>query len=53
MTESHINTSFRMIDTSLKLYDSTYNEEMKDAFVLVMAEYDGPAATPPGWTSRG
>jgi PAS domain S-box-containing protein len=46
MTESHINTSFRMIDASLKLYDSTYNEEMKDAFVVVMAEYDRTGRDP-------
>ena len=46
MTESHINTSFRMIDASLKLYDSTYNEEMKGAFVLVMAEYDATGGDP-------
>ncbi len=46
ITESHINTSFRMIDTSLKIYDSTYNEEMKDAFVLVMAEYNRTGGDP-------
>ncbi len=46
MTESHINTSFRMIDASLKLYDNTYNEEMKDAFVFVMAEYDRTGGDP-------
>jgi len=46
ITETHINTSFRMIDTSLKLYDSTYNEEMKDAFVLVMAEYGQTGGDP-------
>ncbi|MEN6342964.1 MAG: ATP-binding protein [Methanospirillum sp.] len=46
ITETHINTSFRMIDTSLKLYDSTYNEEMRDAFVLVMAEYNQSGGDP-------
>jgi len=39
MTESHLDKSFRMVDTGLKLYDSTYNEDMKEAFRLVMAEY--------------
>ncbi len=46
ITESHINTSFRMIDTILKDYDSTYNEEMEDAFVLVMDEYDRTGGDP-------
>ena len=46
LTESHINTSFRMIDASLKLYDSTYNEEMRSAFALVMAEYEATGGTP-------
>jgi PAS domain S-box-containing protein len=46
ITESHINASFRMIDTSLKLYDSTYNREMQDAFVLVMAEYGRAGGDP-------
>ena len=46
MTEAHINTSFRMIDTSLKIYDSTYNEEMEDAFVFVMDEYNRTGGDP-------
>ena len=46
MTESHINTSFRLIDTGLKIYDSTYNDEMKDAFVTVMAEYNRTGGDP-------
>ena len=46
MTESHINTSFRMIDTSLKIYDSTYNDEMEKAFVPVMAEYERAGRNP-------
>ena len=40
MTEAHLDNSFRLIDTGLKLYDNTYNEEMQDAFVTVMAEYN-------------
>ncbi len=40
ITESYINTSFRMIDSGLKLYDNTYNTGMRDAFALVMAEYN-------------
>lgn len=39
MTESHMDNSFRMIDTGLKLYDNTYNQKMQDAFGIVMAEY--------------
>ncbi|HOT03115.1 MAG TPA: ATP-binding protein [Methanolinea sp.] len=39
MTESHMDNSFRMIDTGLKLYDNTYNQKMQDAFEIVMAEY--------------
>jgi PAS domain S-box-containing protein len=46
MTESHINNSFRLIDTSLKIYDSTYNDEMKEAFVLVMDEYNQTGGDP-------
>jgi len=39
MTESHMDNSFRMIDTGLKLYDNTYNQEMRDGFDIFMAEY--------------
>jgi len=39
MTESHIDTSFRMIDTGLKIYDNTYNDEMEEAFGVVNEEY--------------
>ncbi len=39
ITESHIDNSFRMIDTGLKIYDNTYNEAMKDAFIPVMDAY--------------
>ena len=39
LTEAHINSSFHLVDTGLKHYDSTYNDEMEDAFVLVMEEY--------------
>jgi PAS domain S-box-containing protein len=46
MSEAHIDTSFRMIDTSLKLYDSTFNDEMEDAFVTVMAEYNQTGGDP-------
>ena len=46
MTESHINNSFRLIDTSLKIYDSTYNDEMEDGFVLVMDEYNQTGGDP-------
>ena len=40
MTEAHLDNSFRLIDTGLKLYDNTYNEEMQEAFVTVMADYN-------------
>jgi PAS domain S-box-containing protein len=46
MSESHIENSFRMIDTGLKLYDSTYNEQMKDAFIVVMEEYNRTGGDP-------
>lgn len=39
LTEAHINRPFHLVDTGLKHYDSTYNDEMEDAFVLVMEEY--------------
>ncbi|HOT94897.1 MAG TPA: ATP-binding protein [Methanoregulaceae archaeon] len=45
-TESQINTSFRMIDTSLKLYDRTFNRQMEDAFGTVMAEYQRAGGDP-------
>src|SRR5665647_3221022 len=46
ITESHINSSFRMIDTGLKLYDNTYNDAMEDGFVLVMDEYNRTGGDP-------
>lgn len=46
MTGSHINNSFRMIDTGLKLYDNTYNSVMRDAFVTVMDEYTRKGGDP-------
>lgn len=46
MTEAHIDNSFRLIDTGLKIYDSTYNEEMQEAFVPVMAEYERAGGDP-------
>lgn len=46
MTESHIEKSFLMIDTGLKLYDNSYNQEMEDAFVLVMEEYTNSGGDP-------
>ena len=48
ITESHIDNSFRMIDTGLKIYDNTYNEDMKEAFIPVMDAYtrsDGDPST--------
>jgi len=40
ITESYINNSFRMIDAGLTIYDNTYNDKMRDAFVIVMEEYN-------------
>lgn len=46
ITESHIDNSFTMIDTGLKIYDNTYNEAMQEAFVTVMAEYEQAGGDP-------
>ncbi len=46
ITEKHINTSFRQIDTALKIYDSAYNDQMEEAFVVVMEEYDRSGGDP-------
>ena len=46
MTESHMENSIRMIDTGLKLYDNTYNDQMRDAFVIVMEEYNQTGGDP-------
>lgn len=46
ITRSHIENSFRMIDTGLKLYDSTYNTQMEDAFVVVLGEYNRSGKDP-------
>ncbi len=46
MTESHLENSVRMIDTGLKLYDNTYNDQMRDAFILVMEEYNRTGGDP-------
>ena len=46
ITELHIDTSFRMIDTGLKLYDMSYNRGMENAFDLVMAELNQTGGDP-------
>jgi PAS domain S-box-containing protein len=46
MTEDHVDTSFRMIDTGLKLYDNTYNEDMQEAFPVAMEEYNRSGGDP-------
>jgi PAS domain S-box-containing protein len=46
MTESHLENSIRMIDTGLKLYDNTYNDQMRNAFVVVMEEYNHSGGDP-------
>ncbi|MGB4235418.1 MAG: ATP-binding protein [Methanoregulaceae archaeon] len=40
MTESHIENSFQLIDSGLKLYDTAYNHDMEKAFPVVIAEYE-------------
>lgn len=46
ITESHLNNSFRMIDAGLTIYDNTFNEDMQDAFVIVMEEYNQTGGDP-------
>ena len=46
MTEAHIDNSFRLVDTGLKIYDSTYNDQMEEGFAVVMAEYEHSGGDP-------
>ncbi|NLW76474.1 MAG: hypothetical protein GXY18_08640, partial [Methanomicrobiales archaeon] len=46
ITESYINNSFRMIDAGLTIYDNTFNEDMQDAFVIVMDAYNQSGGDP-------
>jgi two-component system sensor histidine kinase BarA len=46
MTESHLENSIRMIDTGLKLYDNSYNDQMRNAFVVAMMEYNRTGGDP-------
>ncbi|HWQ65984.1 MAG TPA: PAS domain S-box protein [Methanospirillum sp.] len=45
-SEEMINTSFRLVNTGLEIYDGTYNEKMKDAFILVIDAYNQSAGNP-------
>jgi PAS domain S-box-containing protein len=38
-TENQLDTSFRTIDTGLKMFDNTLNRQMDQAFILFMNEY--------------
>ena len=40
IAEEHIDSHFRIIHIGLKAYDGMYNDEMEDAFSVVMAEYN-------------
>jgi len=46
ITESHLNNSFRMIDAGLTIYDNTFNEDMQDAFAIVMEAYNQSGGDP-------
>ncbi len=46
MTESHIDNSFRLIDSGLKLYDTAYNHDMEQAFPEIVAEYERTGGDP-------
>jgi PAS domain S-box-containing protein len=46
ITEIHINSSFHMIDTGLKIYDKSYNRQMEDAFAVLMGEYNATGGDP-------
>jgi PAS domain S-box-containing protein len=45
-TENQLDTSFRTIDTGLKMFDDTLNRQMDQAFVLFMAEYNRTGQNP-------
>ncbi len=46
MTESYIDNSFQLIDAGLKLYDNAYNNQMEQAFSVVMADYNRTGGDP-------
>ena len=46
ISEDHINEHLRLIHTGLKIYDGRFNEEMEDAFAVVMAEYNRAGGDP-------
>ncbi len=46
MTEMYIDNSFTLNDVGLKLYDTTYNDEMEKAFTVVMQEYNRTGGIP-------
>ncbi|MDD1678675.1 MAG: PAS domain S-box protein, partial [Methanomicrobiales archaeon] len=45
-TENQLDTSFRTIDTGLKMFDDTLNRQMDQAFVLFMNEYNRTGQNP-------
>jgi len=46
MTEMYIDNSLTLNDVGLKLYDTTYNDEMEKAFAVVMQEYNRTGGVP-------
>ncbi|HNQ28789.1 MAG: sensory histidine kinase AtoS [Methanoregulaceae archaeon PtaB.Bin009] len=46
MTEAYLSSSFHRIDTGLKMYDNTYNDQMREGFSIVMAEYNRSGGDP-------
>jgi PAS domain S-box-containing protein len=45
-TENQLDTSFRTIDSGLKLFDNTLNRQMSQAFVLFREEYEKAGKDP-------
>jgi len=45
-TENQLDTSFRTIDTGLKMFDNTLNRQMSQAFILFMEEYNRSGQDP-------
>ncbi len=46
VTEIHINSSFRLINNGLKIYDNLYNRQMEAAFGVVLNEYNRTGGDP-------
>jgi PAS domain S-box-containing protein len=46
MTEAYISSSFHRIDTGLKMYDNTFNDQMREKSGLVMDAYNRSGGDP-------